>query len=74
MEKKFADNGFKLKIKGDLKNNSDSKLKIEISGSKDNSTSSATATFSSDDLHNSSSFIKITGDKKTGLVSIVTYR
>jgi beta-lactamase regulating signal transducer with metallopeptidase domain len=74
MEKKFADNGFKLKIKGDLKNNSDSKLRIEISGSKDNSTSSATATFSSDDLHNSNSFIKITGDKKTGLVSIVTYR
>lgn len=74
MEKKFADNGFKLKIKGDLKNNRDSKLRIEISGSKDNSTSSATATFSSDDLHNSNSFIKITGDKKTGLVSIVTYR
>ncbi len=74
MEKKFADNGFKLKIKGDLKNNSDSKLRIEISGSKDNSTSSATATFSSDDLHNSNSFIKITGDKKTGLVSIVSYR
>ncbi len=73
MEKRFADNGFKLKIKGDLKNNNDSKLRIEISGSKDNNTSSASAVFSSDDLHNSNTFIKITGDKKTGLVSIATY-
>jgi hypothetical protein len=73
MEKQFADNGFKLKIKGDLKNNNDSKLRIEISGSKDNNTSSASAVFSSDDLHNSNSVIKITGDKKTGLVSITTY-
>lgn len=73
MEKRFADNGFKLKIKGDLKSSSDSKLRIEISGSKDNNTSSATATFSSGDLHNSNTFIKITGDKKTGLVSIATY-
>jgi beta-lactamase regulating signal transducer with metallopeptidase domain len=73
MEKKFADNGFKLKIKGNLKNNNDSKLKIEISGSKDNNTSSASASFSSDDLNKSNTFIKITGDKKTGLVSIETY-
>jgi len=73
MEKKFADDGFKLKIKGDLKNNNDSKLKIEISGSKDNNSSSASASFSSDDLHNSKTFIRISGDKKTGLVSITTY-
>lgn len=66
MEKEFADNGFKLKI------SNGSKLRIQVSGSRDNSTSSATAVFSGDDL-NSGSMIRITGDKKTGLVSITTY-
>jgi hypothetical protein len=69
MEKQFADNGFKLKIN----NHHNDKLNIQISGSKDNSTSSASASISGDDLRNATCYIRITGDKNTGLVSISTY-
>jgi beta-lactamase regulating signal transducer with metallopeptidase domain len=67
MEKQFADNGFKLKIN----NHHNEKLNIQISASRDNSTSSAS--FSGDDLKNSTCYIRISGDKKTGQVSISTY-
>jgi hypothetical protein len=68
MEKRFADNGFKLKINN---HENKGKLSIQVSGSKDNSSSSAS--FSADDVRKSHGLIRIIGDKKTGLVSIVTY-
>jgi len=72
MEKQFASNGLKLKIKDDQKS-SNNRLRIEVSGAKENNSSSASANFSADDLASKNSYIRITGDKKTGAVSISTY-
>ena len=71
MEKEFSDKGFKLKVNNHM-NSSDARLNIQVSGERKNNSSSASASFSGSDLHKNNSLIRVTGNTKTGEVSIET--
>jgi hypothetical protein len=72
IKKRFADSGFDLKIKAEVKQGKARKLNISIYGSqKDNSSS---AVYTANDITDKDKFIiKIEANKKTGSVSINTF-
>lgn len=72
IRKTFKENGFSLKVNEDSDGETLKSLRVSINSDKGHS--SASATYSADDLKQANYVIAVTGDKTTGAVSVMSHR